>query len=86
MIRKKWLFFFSLLYLFSSVVIFLIGYVNYYISIPLTILLSVSLILTMKDMPDVKNDFKNKKIIIILLIIAIWVLLSGVGGIVWQNR
>ena len=77
------------IYLMIPIIIFLIGWVKLYISIPISILILFSII----------NRFKNKKInilkylkenkkevIITLLISIILIYLSGIGGFVYQNK
>jgi len=75
------------IYLFISIIIFIIGWITPYISIPLSLILILSLIKLIKNTPSYEIKFiKNKnKLIIITSIIFIWVFLSGVGGFIFQN-
>lgn len=87
-IRGKLLFVFATLYILIPNIIFILGYVKLYISIPLSILLIASFYFSTKDFPTYNIDFfkYRKKIIFICCILAIWIFLSGVGGLCWQNR
>lgn len=85
--KNKWLFLIGYLYIFSSVFIFIIGNVKYVISIPMSILLIIALYKVLKNAPDVDMKvFQNKKVLVgIFIIIALWVIFSGIGGFIWQN-
>ena len=85
-IKDKYLYIMAYIYLFSSVLLFLIGNVRSIISIPLSILLLIALYKAIKNSPKMKvRLFENKKIMIIIVLIIGWVLLSGIGGFIWQN-
>ena len=87
LIKNKWLYIAGYLYLLSSIYIFFLGNLHFYLSIPICILMTVAFFKTIKNMPDIDNSiYKNKKLLIlIVVIIIIWVLLAGTGGFIWQN-
>lgn len=87
-IKERYIYILSYLYLFSSIIVFLLGNIKYYISIPLTILLSIALLKAIKNAPKMKVSLLSdkKKVLFVLVIIGVWVIISGVGGFVWQNR
>lgn len=75
------------LYLLIPIVSFILGWVRLYYSIPLTIGLLWGGYQAVSSFPKINIKFKiDKKLFAILLILAGWVVLSGVGGCVWQNR
>lgn len=86
--RGKWIYTLGYFYLFISVAIFLIGNVKLWLSIPLTIAIFIGVLKGIKNAPimEVQLFHGNKKFWIILLIIILWVVFSGVGGFIWQNR
>ena len=88
LIKEKYLYIIAYLYLFSSVILFLLGNVKYIISIPLSIILLIALFKAILNSPKMEVSLfdSKKKFIIILFLIILWVLLSGVGGFIWQNR
>ena len=88
LLKKKWLYILAYLYLMISVLIFLLGNVKLWISIPLSIILIISTIKALKNSPDVNMELikQHKKAIIgIGIILLLWVIVSGVGGFIWQN-
>lgn len=86
-LKKKWLYVLGYLYLLSSVFIFILGNVKLVISIPISILLLIAFKKAINNCPDVNMDiFKDKKVLIgIVLIFIVWVVISGIGGFIWQN-
>lgn len=85
--EEKWIYIIAYLYLFISIVIFLLGNVKYVISIPVTLLLSMAVFKAILNSPKmtVKLLKDYKKMIIILGIIIVWVMFAGIGGFIWQN-
>ena len=77
------------IYLIIPIIIFLLGWVKLWISIPLSLAL---IIFAYKRLKKMKINLKNyllenkKEIIIILLISLILIFLSGIGGFVYQNK
>jgi hypothetical protein len=64
----------------------LLGWVKPVISIPLILISLYCLISCFKDSAETLSGiFDRKKLIIIICILLIWVILSGIGGFVWQN-
>lgn len=86
-IKERYIYILAYLYLFSSIVIFLIGNVKPIISIPIVTLLCIALVKSIINSPKMQISLFNnkKKTIIIFLIIACWVIIGGIGGFVWQN-
>ena len=84
---------FTFLYLYIPTIIFLLGFVKYIYSIPLSILLSIVLVKEFINNKEyytikrIKNYFKKnyKQLIILLIITLVYVLLAGIGGYVYQN-
>ncbi|MBR6133647.1 MAG: hypothetical protein IKQ29_02890 [Bacilli bacterium] len=84
---------FTFLYLYIPTIIFLLGFVKYIYSIPLSILLTIVLVKEFINNKEyytikrIKNYFKKnyKQLIILLIITLVYVLLAGIGGYVYQN-
>ncbi|MCR4567383.1 MAG: hypothetical protein K5769_04995 [Pseudobutyrivibrio sp.] len=82
----------SYIYIFSPVIIFLLGWTKLYlVGLPLAISVLFCLIRmfrrTQKEF-RINIVFAKKdwiKVVVILAIIGLWVYISGVGGYVWQN-
>lgn len=79
------------LYLGIPVFIFLCGWCQWYISFPVVIIALIALIKAVKEhgcdeieFIKISNDDKVK-IVIIVIGIILWVIMSGIGGGVWQN-
>lgn len=79
----------SLIYITLPIVVFFIGWLKKYISIPLCILLIYSILLFIKSTKSQLSEkfitLDKKIIIFILLILLLWVYLSGIGGF-WVQR
>ena len=75
------------LYLLLPLCIFLLGWVKSWISIPIILLACYCFYGSISNFPKIQiNVFATpKKSFVILIIICTWVLLSGIGGFVWQN-
>lgn len=86
-IKERYIYILAYLYLFSSVLLFILGNVKYIISIPVSILLCIALGFAIKNTPKMNTKLfeSKKKIIIIIVLISIWVIFGGIGGFVWQN-
>ena len=78
----------SMYYLFLPLAIFLCSWVKLWIGIPLTILLGIAPIFMLKDVrgggETVTGSLRQETTVFFVLLI--WVVLSGIGGYVWQNR
>ena len=85
MIKKLNLQLFSLLYLAIPLVIFFGGYLKVVLALPLTALFIVGIILCCRSSFENSISY-SPKIIFAIVIIAIWVIIAGVGGFIWQNR
>ena len=74
--------------MFSSVIVFILGNLKYWISIPISIILTIALIKAILNSPKMKTSlFSSKpKLICVLAIIILWIICSGIGGFIWQNR
>lgn len=86
--KNKWIPMLSLVYLAIPVLLFLSFWIKPVFSIPLIALILYSLIKTNQNANPFQLEKTNSKgkIILILAILFGWVLLSGIGGFVWQNR
>lgn len=87
MFKSKLIYTLSYLYLFIPVTIFLLAWFNPIISLPIVSLLAYYLYKGVGNMPNLtlKLRTNKKKAIIIVGILFVWVILSGVGGLAWQN-
>lgn len=74
-------------YLYTPVMLFLCAWINPWIGVPIGILAGIAPAWMFKQINDGKNLHVNgKKWVVILGVLLLWVLLSGIGGYVWQNR
>lgn len=75
-------------YLLLPILIFAIGWCKWYFGIVVLMASAASLVFIVKE-KEYRNELwipdKNKVLVLALIIIMIWVALSGVGGYVWQN-
>lgn len=76
----------GLFYLFLPVLIFFFGWLNWYISIPLCLLMLFCVYKTISEIGGSVISVSYKKFILILSILLLWCILSGVGRYVWQNE
>lgn len=85
----KWIVRIAYLYIFLPVFVFFAGWCRYYVSIPGCLLILAGLFnMCRDDMPCEGLNWNRsmvKKAVIIMMIIAVWVFLSGIGGYVWQT-
>ena len=76
-------------YVLFPCMIFLIGWVKWYISLPVVLLMCVGMFHMRKDFPAQWHFKTGKqtigKLILIVGIVTIWVSLSGIGKLVYQN-
>lgn len=75
----------GLLYLGIPVLLFLLGWFNYYVSIPLSALIVYVLWKAYRDMEGKALTVSRGRLIGILAVLFIWVVLSGIGRYSWQN-
>lgn len=77
------------LYVVLPIVIFLIGWTKWYIAIPGTLIIGICWYRMMKDSPVLQLPEWDSKsletIMFVVLIIMLWVYLSGIGKFVFQN-
>ncbi len=75
-------------YMLIPVLLFLVGWLRWYYALPLCGGLIYGFIqaVFVKSSEDVYKIKINRKLILILTVLAAWVVLSGIGGFVWQNR
>lgn len=85
-LRSKYLFLASYFYLLIPLAIFLCGWVIAWVGIPLTILLGVAPFMLSKGINSASPPIPRKGLLIAVAVIFIWILLSGIGGYLWQNR
>lgn len=88
MFRHKILITASYLYLLLPLLLFVAAWVALLIAIPLILMIFYSFYALIKNSPleDLNYRIKRKKVLIIVGVIIAWVVLSGIGGFVWQNR
>lgn len=73
-------------YLFLPLAIFLCSWAKLWIGIPLTILLGIAPIFMLKDVRGETVPGSLRQETTVFFVLLIWVVLSGIGGYVWQNR
>lgn len=76
----------GLFYLFLPVLIFFLGWLNWYLSVPLCLLMLFCLYKTISDAGGGVISVSSKKFVFIILTLLLWCILSGVGRYVWQNE
>ncbi|MDE5842364.1 MAG: hypothetical protein K2H35_01345, partial [Muribaculaceae bacterium] len=76
----------ALYYLYLPLAIFLFGWVRPEFAIPLAILSGLLPIRICRKLKSAEFHFQRRKLLIAAGIILLWVILSGIGGYVWQNR
>lgn len=85
----KWIVRIVYIYIFLPVFVFFAGWCRYYVSVPGCLLILAGLFSMCRDnMPCEGLNWNRsmvKKTVIIIMIIAVWVFLSGIGGYVWQT-
>ena len=86
--KTKWIPMLSLVYLAIPVLLFLSFWIKPLFSVPLIALILYSLFRTYQSANPfhLEQTSTKGKIVWILAILFVWVLLSGIGGFVWQNR
>ncbi|MFH1512478.1 MAG: hypothetical protein ABIG45_03880 [Bacillota bacterium] len=76
-------------YLSLPVCIYFIGWLRPVVSVPMTLFFVYGTIIAIRNFNVEKLKtpaITAKQFIIVALMITVWVLLSGIGGFVWQNR
>lgn len=76
----------GLLYLFIPVLIFFFGWLHWYLSVPLCLLMFFSLSRVIAATDGHTLTVSWKKLSFILAILLLWCILSGVGRYTWQNE
>ncbi|MDD4311182.1 MAG: hypothetical protein PHW41_01725 [Eubacteriales bacterium] len=86
--KTKWIPTLSLVYLAIPVLLFLSFWIKPLVSVPLIALILYSLFRTYQNTNpfQLEKPSAKGKVVWILAILFVWVLLSGIGGFVWQNR
>lgn len=85
-IRTKYIRIAGLFYLFIPVLIFFLGWLHWYLSVPLCLLMFFCLYKTILSTDGTILSMSWQKLFFILLILLCWSVLSGVGRYVWQNE
>ena len=87
-IKGKYIPLFAYAYLCIPVLQFLLGWVRPIVSIPVAIAIVYSLFRTVfKTSAFQSGIFADKrKLVVMFTILLLWVVSSGIGGLVWQNR
>ncbi len=75
-------------YLCIPVLLFLLFWVKPILSVPLSLAVVYSFVQTLRGTTPMQLSLKGqqKKQIIIFVLLLLWVISSGIGGLVWQNR
>ena len=86
--KRKWIPTVSLVYLSLPILLFLAYWIKPLISVPVIALFLFGLYQTYRNTNPFQLNGKHSgvTIAIIALVLLCWVVLSGVGGLVWQNR
>lgn len=86
--KRRLLWILSYGYLIIPIIIFMVCWVRPLISVPVSFLIIYSFFLIIKTLPNSNVIFSNNqgKIILIFLLLLVWTVYSGVGGLMWQNR
>ncbi|WP_294477381.1 hypothetical protein [uncultured Bacteroides sp.] len=84
-IDTKYIKSFSLVYLSFPVVLFITGWLHWYISIPLGLLSCYCVFTIVRSYDSYILSISLNKLLLVLLILLCWVFLSGIGRFVWQN-
>ena len=87
-IKGKYIPIFAYAYLCIPVLQFLLGWVRPILSIPIALAIVYSLLRSIQKTSHIQTGlFSNKrKLVIMIAILLVWVVSSGIGGLVWQNR
>lgn len=85
-ISSRRLYLLSILYLYIPMAIFLCSWVKPWYGIPAAILLGIAIFRSAGVIPIKKISYNSRRLKIATAILTIWVILSGIGGFVWQNR
>ncbi|MCD7899171.1 MAG: hypothetical protein LUH22_04640 [Bacteroides sp.] len=84
-IHTKYFKIIGIYYLCIPIILFLLGWINYFISIPLSVAILYLSGKIYKNFDDHILPVSRKNLIFIFSTIFIWVFLSGIGRFVWQN-
>lgn len=76
----------SLYYLFLPLAIFLCSWVKLWIGIPLTLLLGIAPLFMLKSVRGETVTGSLRQDTGVFFVLLLWVVLSGIGRYVWQNR
>lgn len=76
----------SLYYLYLPLALFLCSWIKFWVGIPLSLLLGIAPIVVLRNIKGNIATAKLSKETIVFCILLAWVILSGIGGYVWQNR
>ncbi len=75
-------------YLCIPVLLFLLFWVRPILSVPLSLAVVYGFFQTLRNAHPLQIDLKSqqKKLAVIFILLLLWVISSGIGGLVWQNR
>src|SRR5262245_38208811 len=85
MMKTRWLYRVTFLYLLIPFIIFCVGWLRPAIMLPITLLMTLAALQLFRHAPEVEFAVSQKHFLFLSLIAAIWVFLSGVGGYAFQN-
>ncbi|MDE6810953.1 MAG: hypothetical protein K2J15_01235 [Muribaculaceae bacterium] len=77
---------YALYYLYLPLALFLINWVKLPIGLPLAVITGVMPLWVCRNLDNHIINIPRRKFLVTIGVLLIWVLLSGVGGYVWQNR
>lgn len=84
--KRSLLYLLALLYLSIPCAIFMFGWYDWMISVPAVALIAYMIYALTKDVKGTINLGSMRFEMALMLVVVLWVLISGVGGFCWQNR
>lgn len=85
MIKTRWLYRITFLYLLIPFIIFCMGWLRLALMIPVVALILAAAFQLLRHAPEVEVEYSRKLLIWLLFFTGAWVFLSGVGGYAFQN-
>jgi hypothetical protein len=85
MIKTRWLYRITFLYLLIPFIIFCVGWLRLAVMIPVVALILAAAFQLLRHAPEVEIEYSRKLLLWLLFFTGAWVFLSGVGGYAFQN-